>query len=286
MRRRTRIVWLVTGALVLFGGIGLHLAREPIGRAVTMGLLEEITGFGVELAGLEVRLGRRTLAFTDLKLLNPPPFTEPEAVHLSRVQAELTWDALLGRRTRLKRLDLEIAALTLVRPRDGVSNLEVLGQNAAAWGMAAEPPPEARAVPAVAGAGWGMPRRPRQAELARPTDHTPDLQIDELRIRLGTVHLVDYRLGRTEPVRFSSEVNREKTYRDVTDLAALGEELAIDFGVDAILGQFSEIDETFPGLSDDLKDFIRRANTPGSEEARQVEEALGQFQDALDGFFN
>jgi uncharacterized protein involved in outer membrane biogenesis len=221
---------------------------------------------------------------TDFRLLNPEPFVEPEAIHLSRVFAVLSWDALLGKRTWLTRLELDVASIHLIRPRQGLSNLEILGENAEAWEEAH--PPQAAIRRQTVAAGW-VGARPRKAASAAPAPASaPELQIDELWIRIGDVHVVDYKLGRYEPVTFDAEVNREKTYHDITDLDALGEELAIDFGVDALFGQFSELEAVFPGLSDGVKDLLKQANTPGTREAEELEEAVDMFKDALDNLFD
>lgn len=270
---------------MLATGITLHLLRDRILQSVTVSLVEEMTGFGVELGRIDVNLRKRTLEMIDFRLLNPEPFVEPEAIHLSRVFTVLSWDALLGKRTWLTRLELDVAAIHLIRPRKGLSNLEILGENIAAW-EETHPPHAALHSPPVT-AGWGGRPRPHKAAAEVPsTASAPDLQIDELWIRIGDVHVVDYKLGRGEPVIFDSQVNQEKTYHDVTDLEALGQELAIDFGVDALFNQFSELEDVFPGLSDDVKDLLKQVNTPGTPEAEELEEAVDLFKDALDGLFD
>ena len=288
MRRRMKVLgWVVILAIVL-AGMALHFMRGTILRSVTVRMIEKITSFGVELADADIRLLDQTAEFTNLRLLNPTPFTEKEALHIARIHAEFTWPMLMGKRTWLRRLDMEISSITLVRPREGLSNLERLVENAKKWDPSQ--PAANRRKQRIQSAGAAhlavsLRRRfhPRQIFASVSNGADPDIQIDELNIQLGRITVIDYNLGRDEPLTFTRDVNQTKCYTNVTNIADFSRELAIDFTVDSVFGGVRKLDKIFPGFSEGLKDVLKQADAPSGEAEIGLEEAVDLFKDLFKG---
>ena len=284
-----KLLWWVVILAIVLAGMALHFMRGKIIRTATVRMIEKITGFGVELTDADIRFLDQTAEFTNLRLLNPTPFTEKEALHIARIHAELTWPMLMGKRTWLRRLDMEVSSITLVRPREGMSNLERLVENAQAWDRSRLPAANKRG-PRIQPSGAahlavsaGRRFHPRQISVGVANGGDPDLQIDELSIQLGRVTVIDYKLGRDEPLTFSRDVNQTKFYTHVTNLDDLSRTLAIDFTVDTVFGGMSKLDEMFPGFSQGLKDVLNQADTPSGDQKIELEEAVDLLKDLFEG---
>lgn len=288
MRRRIKGWLWILALVVVLAGMALHLARDKILRSATIYMIEKVTGFGVELTDAKVRLLHQTAEFANLRLLNPEPFAEKDALHFARIYAELTWPMLMGKRTWLRRLDLEVSSIILVRPREGVSNLERLMENAKEWDRSQSAATKHRRQIQSSGAallGGGAGRRfyPRQISTGAANGGIPDFQIDEITIQLGRITVIDYKLGREEPLTFTRDVNQTKVYTNVTNIGDFSRELAIDFTIESVLGGHHKLDEMFPGFSEGLKDVLKQADAPFGGEEVELDDAVDLLKDLFEG---
>ena len=290
MKRSVRVIlWAVVAAAVALP-VAIHLAKGPILRVVTVRLVEAATGFGVELERAEVRFLARTADFHGLHLLNPAGFAEREAVEIRRLHVETTWKSLWEEKPWFKKLEIDIPRIVLVRPRRGRSNLELLGDNLEAWKSASALVPS-RGGPRPTGVGR-LARRPAWRGLSARTTRSAetaasaveaDLRIDELRLRLGEITVIDYLLGRDGPVTVRRTIDQERVYHHVTDLDELSEELVIDFAVDAIMAGIGELEDLGPELREGIKEMIRRPpEESGPRPPAEIEDAVDLFKDILD----
>ncbi len=285
-----RILWLVV-ILALLAGVLVHMAKGPLLRAVTIRMVEAATGFGVEVEKVDVRLLSRTVDFYGIRLINPDGFVEREAMSIRRLHVETTWKSLWEEMTHFKKLEIEVPTLVLVYPKSGPSNFDLLGINLEDWQTAPTRPPAHTgphpARPPVAAAALrhivqlALPRNVDEAQ-PLPVEEAHSLQIDELRLWLGDITVIDYRLGRQGPVTLTQPIQREQVYSNVTDLDALSEDLAIDFTVDSFVAGIADLEEFAPELKVQLREWMDAAEERAENaDPEEIEDAVELFKDLL-----
>ena len=101
-------------------------------------------------------------------------------------------------------------------------------------------------------------------------------------VELGTVTVVDHRMGRREPITLEQEVNAEKVYHDVSDFDTLTEDLTIDFTVDALVAGFGGLNDAVPELADGIKEWLRKAREYTEANEEEMEDATELFKDLFE----
>lgn len=240
----------------------LLLGADRLAGAASIRFLEDITGFGVELGNVNVRLGDGSIAFDEIRLINPEPFPPDEAIRVARLYAEPTWNTVVGRETWFHVLELNISRVVLIRPAEGISNLQLLAENARAWSDGRSDADRASLIESatqmVGAIGLRTPLKTVNVPAAAAAAES-EIRIDRLVLRLGSLEVVDHKLGRHEPVKFTYEVNHDEVYEDVTDLDALLTDLAMDLAVDALVAGLAEVGERQDAQKGGIGEFLRRA---------------------------
>jgi uncharacterized protein involved in outer membrane biogenesis len=251
MRRPAKILGGILTAVLLSAGLTLYLQRNRLARSAVLQLLEHSTGVQVGLERIRLRPLRLELEIEGLVLANPPGFPEGEAIRVSRLQAVASWRSLLPGVTRLRQVVLEVPNVTMVRRRDGTTNLEAYVRRHTPGIVAFGNPRGADTDPGQAAEERGKPSPaavpPVSSADAAPAAHpaaspsAPALGIGELRLHLGTLRVLDYSLGGELPFQFACQVNQEHVLRDVTHLEQAIDQLTADLLGSVMPATFKEV---------------------------------------------
>jgi hypothetical protein len=221
----------LVGGIAVLAGWGLHRGARPITAWLISGWIRDATGFGVELSDVDLELRQSRVELTGLRFSNPPPFEEQEAIFIRRLLVVADPIGIRQRQPWFRRIELDVDQVTLVRPENGLSNLEQLMENIDAWGnkggrgrMAATHSPML-----VSAGAPGFRNEGAASNEADP--RSGEVRIDALWLRIGRVTFIDYRLGQNGPTVIDQDLNREATYHDVRDLSLLSNEVALDLAV-------------------------------------------------------
>ena len=261
----------------------LFLGADHLAAAASVRFFEDLTGFGVEVRSVDVRLGGGSVVFDEVRLINPDPFPPDEAIRVARLYAEPTWDTLLGREICFHVLELDVSQVVLIRPAEGISNLELLAENAQAWSDGRSDSDQASLIESttqmVGAIGLHTPLMTVDAAMVEDAAGT-EIRIDRLVLRLGSLRVIDHKLGRYEPVTFTYEVNHDEVYEDVTDLDALLKDLAVDLAVDALVAGLAGVGDQGDDQTGGIGDFLRRALKKG-DAPPPVDDPADLFRDVL-----
>lgn len=265
------------GLLVLAVGAGVHFGGPPLARAVASAWLRDLTGFGVELAGVDVDFGAQRIEWTGLRLMNPPPFEPGEAVYLPRVSVDAHPAAFRSRRPWFERIEIDLQRMTVVQPVSGPSNAHQLAANLDAWLAVRSGPERATAAPRV----FAGPVPESAAAPGRPAE---DIRIDELWIRIGRLRVIDHRFGGPQPFVVEHALDREATYREVRDLTELSNRIAVELAVGRLMDELGRtLGETPSEAVQRVDEWLRgfRAPPDAGQSIPPVEDPATLFGDIL-----
>jgi uncharacterized protein involved in outer membrane biogenesis len=123
MKRRL-LKWLLRlffVAVVLV--VVLLLCRNAILRMVIEHNIHAQTGLNVEIGHFELGLATPSIEIQDLKIYNPPAFSNTTFVNIAEIHAEFDRDALLKREFHVTLLRFNLNELNIVKSPDGTTNI-------------------------------------------------------------------------------------------------------------------------------------------------------------------
>ena len=263
--------------LVLALAIALAMARNLIIRAMVQKLVEQQTGFELEIDSLQLGMFRPAVDLRGVRLYNPVEFPDQDAVEIQRLYVRYDPLSFFRSEVRLRQLIVEVPQVVLVRKEDGESNLERIRQA----GQRSLPqielpqtpdepdvPPEADdSFPEPTQAPSKKPQGKKEPPPPSPRRRPPEpktLRIDQLTLRLGTVSVRNYATRSQEPKESAYNLNIDRTFSDVTDFRKVAAMLTAD----VMGGLFKSIDLPIPSLKLD---------------SSQIEEVKDQWQSIADG---
>lgn len=273
-------------------GAAVWWLPEPLSKMFLLRELRRATGVEVTYDRFHSQPWQRVLEVDGLVFRNPPAFKEPVALEIRRLHARYQWRQLLSDRVELDELSLDVPRVVLVRLADGSTNLEQLQSSATS--RSAISAPAAPAAPAPAKDEWAAalaataeaapasppppapgtaasrpaPAAPAARAKAPPPAAEPDLHIGRLRLQVAKVELVDYgRMKKGKPYTHTYDVNVDQTFENVTDLDAVGQQLAarvlVQEGVRAVADQLSDpetmekLNKNLDKLAEKLGEFLK-----------------------------
>ncbi|MEI8344658.1 MAG: hypothetical protein WCG06_01135 [Candidatus Omnitrophota bacterium] len=178
---------------VKFGVIALTVLLV-VGGFKNMIVQTALSGACKAATGLELKIGRVGLGLIaghvgvkDLRLLNPPSYKDRQMLWLPEFVLDFDMGTLFAPVKHVRRLRLNVGEFMIIRDQKGRLNLEALK-------------------PA------GGKKTPKG-----PSGKAPQVQIDELELRIDRVVYKDYTSGTTQ----TFNLNINDTYRDVRDVRVL-----------------------------------------------------------------
>lgn len=108
----------------------LLLCRNAILRRVIEHNIRSQTGLNVEIGRFELGLATPSIEIQDLKIYNPPTFSNTTFVDIAEIHAEFDRDALLRKEFHVTLLRFNLDELNIVKSPDGLTNIFELAKTA------------------------------------------------------------------------------------------------------------------------------------------------------------
>jgi hypothetical protein len=201
-----KLLWGILCVLVVLGGIAFF-ARNLIARASVEYGAKKITGFPLTIGSVDLEVFSGKVDVHDLKLMNPPEFTEPMFVDMPELYVDYRLGSMISGTPHVNDMLLNIKQLVIVKNKTD-SNVQKL-----------------KGVVSSGGGGGGSSTK---------------YALDKLRIHIGTVTVKDF--SRAKPSERDFEINRDITYKNITDstdisrlilLTVMGQVRLPDIGINA-----------------------------------------------------
>jgi hypothetical protein len=191
---------LIVIGIVVFGLIGLGLAKDQILKSVITVTASAVTGAPVKMGGFRLGLLTQSVSISDLKVYNPKGFPKETMVNIPRIEVAVNIPALLQKKIHLKKVALDLKEITIIKNKEGVLNV-----NALKVSQKKEETPPAKNAP---------------KETRKPSEEIP-IQIDELYLNLGRVINKDYSAGEPPKTDVMELGIKNQTYKDITSVQQL-----------------------------------------------------------------
>jgi uncharacterized protein involved in outer membrane biogenesis len=215
---------------VLLVVVGL-VARDAIIKTAVRKVVQQATGFDLELGGIHAGLLSPSFEIRGLKLINPEDFPEATALEINRMFASYEIRSFFEDEIHLREVVLDIPRIVVVQKEDGESNLQRLSE-AGRGKEEGERKPEAKQ-------GEKQPTEPKVEKPARK------FRIDRLTLKLGMVETHKYFQGRDKPEIQVQDLKVDRTYTDIRDLNQLATFLAMAMVESAGVQMFKDIGKVF-----------------------------------------
>ena len=137
--------------------------------------------------------------------------------------------------------------------------------------------------------GSGAEQEPASASIfPLPREMTADapssgIRIGELRVHLGTIYIIDYKIGGDTVAESEYEFDHEEVFTNVTDLDEAGTQLATRFGINLFINGITGQVEISPGAKKEILSATNEMVQEMMQDHRQieVENAEKQFEELL-----
>lgn len=170
--------------------IGLGLAKNIIAKAALSSGVKAMTGLKLQIKGMKVGLVTTLIDIKELKLFNPPGFSDKVMANVPEIYVDYDLGAFFKKKVHLESLKLNLQELVVVKNEKGQLNLDSLK---------------------VVKEG----KEKKEAE----KKEAPQIQIDDLYLKIGKVVYKDYTKTPTEVKEYN--VNIDERRKNITDLKAL-----------------------------------------------------------------
>ena len=207
-------------------------------------LVQERTGFGIEIQTLYANPFTAHLELRGLVITNPPGFPRKDFVEVREFRADAQLFSLFGHRPVINDLVVNVAVVSLVKDQRGRINTRVYQEGLA--GPSPEPPAAAAA-----------PAR--------------EFLIKRLQVRLDRLVIADYSKGKPDVREFT--LNFSHTYENVTS----AKQLAAPFA-----DLFTPVAGAIGGILPETDAALRAAGGRVKETGRKTGEAVKGFFEALE----
>jgi uncharacterized protein involved in outer membrane biogenesis len=184
-----RLVLVLLALLVV-----LFLCRNFVARKSVEVGVKQLTGFPLEIGGVDLAVFRGQFGVENLKLMNPPEFAEKNFVDLPLFRVDYHTISMLTGTPHIKELVVNVKEVVIVKNEKGVTNADLI---------------QAKLTPAKSEGAEPKPQSEKKTEY----------RVDLVRVYVGTVVQKDYSKGKLVERRVT--MNREIVLKDVTESSSL-----------------------------------------------------------------
>ncbi len=193
------LVRILVGLVALL--VVAFLCRNFIARkAVEIGV-RQVTGFPLEIGSVDLGVFGGTLEVQNLKLMNPPEFTEKMFVDLPQFKVDYHTLSMLSGSPHIKEVAVNVAEVVVVTNGKGQTNAQVL---------------QAKVTPVSSGSGES---KTGESPKTKPPGGA-HYRVDLVRVHIGTVRILDYSKG-SEPGEKRLTLNKDVVFNNVTEATSI-----------------------------------------------------------------
>lgn len=168
----------------------IAVMKNPLAKGAVQSGVKMMTGLDLKMEKLDVGVLNSYVDIKNLKLNNPAGFPDPVMVELPEIFVDYNLGAFLQKKAHLEEVRLDLNEFYIITDKEGNLNLDALKFGETKEGEApAEPDQQAQ------------------------KDAMP-LQIDRLKIKVGTVYIKDYSKG-DQPKVQTVKINIDEEYQNI-----------------------------------------------------------------------
>ena len=189
MKRKIIIIPAIVFAVL----IALFFGKNMIIKTSVSARVSAMTGLKLSIGSMNVGVFKSLIGINELQLHNPSGFDDNIMMDLPEIYVDYNLGAFMGGKVHLEEVRLNLKEFLVVKNADGQLNLDSL-----------------RVVKETEG------EEVEKDDEKKEKTKMPDLQIDLLDLKIGTVIYKDYSKG-TPPKERVFNVNSDERYENITD---------------------------------------------------------------------
>jgi uncharacterized protein involved in outer membrane biogenesis len=249
--------------VILAVALVLLFAKNIIAKVVIERGVEFATGLKLRVSGFSVGIFKSRINIVDLKLYNPKGFKDKVMVDIPNIYVDYNLPSILRGKAHLRDIKLNLKEFTVIKNKEGKVNLDSL-----------------KAVQAQ--------KESKEAK-DKPKAKAPDIQIDNLGLKVGKVIYKDYSKGDTPSVK-EFNINLDERYTNITNINAVVSLILVKALTSTTIASLTNID--LKGLNSTVSDSLSKMGKVATDTAvkatktvgdagKTVTEAAGKLKDSL-----
>ncbi|HOW42436.1 MAG TPA: AsmA family protein [Candidatus Omnitrophota bacterium] len=246
MKKLLKILGIVVLVIVL-----LIVGRNIIMNVAVSATVKAITGLTVHIKSMNIGLFKPELGINGLQLFNPASFPDKLMMDLPEAYVRYDLQAFSKGKVHLPEMRLNLKEFTVIKNAKGELNLDSLT--------------------AV------QQQQTRKEEKPQPQAQMPAMQIDLLRLDIGTVVYKDYSRGGQPRVQ-TYAINIHETYKDITNPQAFVSLIVVKALGHTTIGKLADFDVKGleRGIGSTLKSATKVVGTAAADTVKGVSGTVGE----------
>ena len=160
------------------------LAKNAIIKSSIESIVSMSTGLKMNIGKLDVSMLKTSISIKDMEVLNPSDFNDKTMLYMPEIYIDYNLPELLAKKIHLSEMRLDLKELTIVKNQDGSTNLDNI------------------------------------SSLKQKDSKQPELQIDNLSLKIGKVTYKDYSAGKA-PMVLEYNINIDSHYKNIKNVGDL-----------------------------------------------------------------
>lgn len=239
--------WMVLVISIVVALLILGIAKDLVIKTVVEYGARMVTGLSVRMSTLRVGIINTLVDIKSLRVLNPSGFKDENMLEMPEIYVAYDLPAIFSGKVHLKEARINMQEFTVVKNENGQLNLDSL-----------------KVVKA-------------QKSGSKGEGKAPEIQIDELRLKIGKVLYKDYSRGGEPRVR-EFDVNIDEEYKNITNPYTLVSLIVVKALMNTTIASLANFD--LKGLSGSISDTLAGAQKIAGETAKQAQAAVQEATSA------
>ena len=245
MKKILTITLAALVAIVLVFGF----AKNMIIKASVESGVKLVTGLNLNIRKFDLSIMKTYIGIEDLKLYNPKGYEDKVMIHIPEIYIDYDLPSIFQGTIHLEEMRLNMNELIIIKNKDGILNLDSLK------------------------VAQGEPTE-KKAEEPKEKGEAPQIQLDNLDLKIGKVIFKDYSKG-GEPVVKVYNLNIQESHQNITDLNVLVSLIVAKALTKATLAGLTQVD------FGDLQGSLGGAMDSGKQLAAMGSDKLGESSKSI-----
>ncbi len=265
---------LILTIAILLGILILSFLKDMVIKSAVQGAVEVVTGLKLNMRSFNLGVIKTIVGIKELRLFNPQGYPDKIMLDMPEIYVDYDLPAVIKKKIHLQEVRIDLQEFNVVKNEKGELNLDALK--------------------VVQAQKTGQ--RPAEQEKGQ----APQIQIDNLELKIGRVIYKDYSQGKTPEVR-EYNLNINERYKNISDAYSLVKLIIVralmnttiaglvdfDLGalkttVSGVLGSAQKITtETVVKAQEAAKQATQKAQETAKEAAEKAKEAVKETTESL-----
>jgi len=239
MKKSLIVIISIVAVLAAFSFIKDLVIKTSVEKGV-----EIVTGLPLKIQSLKVGIMKTFAGIKGLTLYNPKGYPDKEMLNMPEIYVDYNLPDIIKGKVHLEEVLIDLKQFTVIKNKNGELNLDSLKV---------------------------VQDRKEDRKPAGGKDKAPEIQVDDLRLKIGKVIYKDYSKGRV-PVVKEFNVNLNERYKNIRDPYSLVSLIVVKALMNTTIANLSGFD--LKGLRGTISDTLAGAQKIAAETAAEAREKM------------